>query len=103
MKSVLLLLLGAWYANDTATDFVNYLEPLLAANRDTYLSGPHTPDREQAALQFFDQHWAWLKSPQACGSTALRSAGVACIADRSRGGQWPWEAYYRDPIVNGHF
>ena len=103
VKSVLLLLLSAWYAKDTVTDFVNILEPLLAANRDTYLSGPHTPDRQQAALQFFDQHWTWLKSPEACGSSRLGSAGTACIADRSRGGTWPWEAYYRDPIVNNQF
>ena len=102
MKSVLLLLLGAWYANYTVTDFVDTLEPQLAANRDTYLSGPHTAARQQAALQYFDQQWAWLKSSQACGSKLLKSAGTACIADRSRGGQWPWEAYYRDPIAAGH-
>ena len=102
MKSVLLLLLGAWFSNVTTTDFVDGLEPLLAANRDIYLSGPHTVQRQQAALQYFDQEWAWLKSSQACGSRLLGSAGTACIADRSRRGNWPWESYYRDPIVNGH-
>jgi hypothetical protein len=102
MKSVLLLLLSAWYSKDTVTDFVNTLEPLLAANRDNYLAGPHTPARQQAALQYFDQNWVWLRSSQACGSRTLGSAGTACIADRSRTGTWPWEAYYRDPIANGH-
>ena len=103
MKSVLLLLLSAWYSKNTVTDLTNSLEPLLAANRDSYLSGPHTVARQQAALLYFDQQWAWLKSSQACGSRALGSAGTACIADRSRGGRWQWETYYRDPIANGHF
>ncbi len=103
MKSVLLLLLSAMFSHVAVTEFVDTLEPLLAANRDAYLAGPHTTTRKQAALQYFDQQWAWLKSSQACGSRVLGSAGVACIADRSRDGQWPWEVYYRDPIVNGHF
>ena len=101
MKSVLLLLLEAWFSNITVTEYTDNLEPLLAANRDAYLSGPHTPQRQQAALQYFDQQWLWLRSSQACGSRLLGSAGVACIADRSRTGRWPWESYYRDPIVNG--
>jgi hypothetical protein len=58
MKSVLLLLLSALYSKDTVTDFVNSVEPLLAANRDAYLAGAHTTDRQQAALQYFDQQWA---------------------------------------------
>ena len=102
VKSILLLLLSAWYSKDTVTDFVDNLEPLLAANRDIYLAGPHTTNRQQTALQYFDQQWVWLRSSQACGSRMLGSTGTACIADRSRGGTWPWEVYYRDPIVNGH-
>ena len=62
MKSVLLVLLSAWYSSVTVTDYVDNLEPVLAANRDAYLSGPHTLQRQQAALQYFDQQWAWLKS-----------------------------------------
>jgi hypothetical protein len=102
MKSVLLLMLGAMFASSTATDYVEYLEPLLAANRDAYLAGPHTPDRQAAALAYFDQQWRWLKSSQGCGSKLLGAAGVACLADRSRTGKWPWEYYYRDPIAAGH-
>jgi hypothetical protein len=100
MKSVLLLLLGAWFSNVAATEYADGLEPLLAANRDAYLAGPRTPQSQQAALQYFDQQWVWLQSSQACGSKLLGSAGVACIADRSRTGKWPWEEYYRDPIAN---
>ena len=99
MKSILVLLLSAWFSNITVTEFVDDLEPLLAANRDTYLAGPHTLQRQQAALQYFDQQWTWLKSSAACGSRLLGQAGQACISDRSRSGRWPWESYYRDPIV----
>ena len=102
MKTVLLLLLSSWYSHITTTDSVENLEPLLAASRDAYLSGPRTPQRQQVALQYFDQQWAWLKSSQACGSKLLGPAGAACIADRSPNGRWPWQTYYRDPIVNGH-
>ncbi|MBZ5581495.1 MAG: hypothetical protein LAQ30_04680 [Acidobacteriia bacterium] len=103
MKSVLLLLLGAWFSSISVTEYVDGLEPLLTTNRDVYLSGPRTPEKQRAALEYFDQQWAWLRSPQGCGSRLLGSAGAACLADRSRDGRWPWEVYYRDPIVNGHF
>src|ERR1041384_6852564 len=59
MKSVLLLLLSSWYSAQTATQFVDDLEPMLRANRDQYLAGPHTPVRQQAALAYFDDKWAW--------------------------------------------
>ena len=103
MKSMILMLLSAWYSNYTVTDIVDSLEAQLAANRDAYLAGPLTRARQDAALQYFDQQWAWLKSPAACGSRALGTAGKACISDRSRTGRWPWENFYRDPIVKGGF
>ncbi|MEO8594004.1 MAG: hypothetical protein ABI759_11845 [Candidatus Solibacter sp.] len=99
MKSVLLLWFAAWYSNVTVSQYVDSLEPLLAANRDAYLSGPHTLQRQTAALLYFDQSWAWLKSPAACGDRLLKQAGQSCIADRSRGGRWSWEVYYRDSIA----
>jgi hypothetical protein len=89
-----------WYSNITVTDYVDQLEPQLQANRDGYLSGPHTSDRYAAAIRYFNQQWVWLKSPAACGTRLLGSAGQNCVADRSRSGQWPWEAYYLDPIVS---
>src|SRR5437660_9730415 len=100
MKSVLVLWFSMWYSNITVTDFVDQLEPLLRANRDSYLTGPRTADRYAAAIQYFNQQWAWLNSPAACSSRLLGSAGQRCIAERSRSGPWPWEAYYLDPIVN---
>ena len=51
------MLLSAWYSSDTSIDLVNTIEPLLAANRDAYVAGPLTRQRQDAALQFFDQQW----------------------------------------------
>jgi hypothetical protein len=98
MRSVLLLLLSSWYSAQTATQFVDDLEPLLRASRDRYIGGPHTAKLQQAALAYFDAQWAWLHSSQACGSKMLGRAGKACLADRQRDGQWSWERWYRDPI-----
>src|SRR4051794_24630980 len=103
MRTILMLWLAASYANVTVTEYVDSMEPLLKMNRDTYLSGPHTPERRDAALQYFDQRWSYLQSSAACGEKILKAAGTACITDRSRDGRWPWERYYRDPILFGHF
>lgn len=103
MKSILLLWFSAYYGNLTTSQIVDDLERQLGANRDAYLSGPHTAARQQAYLQFFDDKWAWLQSSDACGSRLLGKAGTACLADRAPDGRWPWVRYYRDPIVNGHF
>jgi hypothetical protein len=100
MKSLLVLWLSAWFSSVTVSQYVDDLEPLLRANRDVYLGGPHTAVRRDAALRYFDQQWTWLKSSQACGSHLLGTAGQRCIDDRSRTGHWSWEAYYRDPIMN---
>jgi hypothetical protein len=100
MKSILVLWLSAWFSNVTVSQYVDDLEPMLRANRDAYLSGLHTPQSRNAALAYFDQQWSWLKSSQACGSHILVGrAGQSCIQDRSRTGPWPWELYYRDPIL----
>jgi hypothetical protein len=98
MRSVLLLLLSAWYAKQTTTQFVDDLETQLRLNRDQYIGGPHTPTRQKAALDYFDKSWNWLHSSQACGSKMLGSAGIGCLQDRHRDGQWSWERWYRDPI-----
>jgi hypothetical protein len=90
-----------WYANYTATDYVDSLEAMLRANRDTYLSGPHTLARRDAAIAYFDQQWRWLQSSQGCGNKMLGNAGRRCIVDRQRDGTWPWETYYRDPMISG--
>lgn len=103
MKSVLLLWFSAFYATLTTSQYVDDLERKLAVNRDTYLSGPRTPAAQKSALDYFDQQWKWLQSSDGCGSRLLGQAGVVCITDRQRTGRWPWETYYRDPIVTGHF
>ena len=100
MRSLLLLWFSAWFSNVTVTQYVDDLESMLRANRDAYLSGAHPAARRDAALKYFDQQWAWLKSSEGCGSRLLGPAGQRCIAERSRDGQWPWENYYRDPIAD---
>jgi hypothetical protein len=98
---ILMLLFTSVFSNPAASQYVNDMEPLLQANRDNYLSGPHTIASQQAALAFFDQHWTALRSSSGCGAGVLKDAGRKCIVDRSRTGQWPWEVYYRDPIIYG--
>ena len=101
MRSLILYWFSMWYANYTTSDYVDSLEALLQANRDNYLSGPRTAARRDAALAYFDQQWRWLRSSQGCGNRMLGGAGVRCLAERQRDGAWPWESYYRDPIVTG--
>jgi len=103
MKTVLMLWAAAFYSNVTVTEYADTTEVLLAANRNAYLAGPHTPALQAAALQYYDQQWAYFISPAECGEKLLGSAGVACITDRSPGGRFPWQYYYRDPIALGHF
>lgn len=87
-------------AKTATTQIVNGLEPLLRQNVDAYMAGPRTCADQAAALAAFDTAWLWLQSPAACGRPGYGSAGNRCITDRDRGGQWPWPAYYRDPIAN---
>jgi hypothetical protein len=82
------------------TQVVNDLEPILRQNVDGYLSGPRTPESQAAALQNFDQGWAYLVSAQACGNSQMGNPGKACISDRARGGQFDWHRLYRDPIAS---
>ena len=98
LKGVLLLFLSGWFSNLTSTQVVDDLERQLKANRDIYLGGPHTADRQAAALAFFDQKWNWLYSTEGCGSKLLGQSGIRCLQDRARNGNWPWETWYRDPI-----
>lgn len=82
------------------TTIVNQLEPLLNANKNSYLAGPGTCADQAAALSAFDSAWAWLQSTQACGNPQLGTPGQNCINDRAPGGQWDWTAMYRTPITN---
>lgn len=88
------------HAADTATtQIVNGLEPLLRANVAAFQSGAQTQCNQQIALASFDRSWQWLTSAAACGNGSYGSAGNRCISDRTRGGQWDWFSYYRDPIA----
>src|SRR5258708_1667203 len=97
---ILLMLVSAMNAKPVATELVNQTERFLQQNRDQYLAGPHDAAARDLALRAYDGQMAQLFSSDGCGSAVLGAAGRACIADRSRGGRWPWETYYRDPIAN---
>jgi hypothetical protein len=87
---------------DTATTLVvNGLAQQLANLVSAYQSEPNVSCADQrAALNAYDQAWAWLQSPQACGNPNYGAAGNRCISDRAPGGKYPWQTYYRDPIAN---
>ena len=99
MHTLIFFLLHSITAQQASTAYVNMLEPLLQRNRDAYLSGPHTAGRRREALASFDSWWVWLHSPESCGNPMMDDAGTACLSERERSGQWPWEKYYRDPII----
>jgi hypothetical protein len=93
------------------TAYVNELAPLLQANVDAFLAGPKTRESQIVALQTFDDAWAWLSGPQACGNPAMGEAGRNCISERGRNARPRWDACppegcqnwfeaFRDPIAN---
>jgi hypothetical protein len=97
-------LIGGLFAPDLtkiqATHIVDQIEaqvlkPMLA-NWQALPANQKTQTNQAAFLEVFDA--AWRKVQEGCSNPALGSAGVACIADRVRGGRWPWPEYYRDPI-----
>jgi hypothetical protein len=86
---------------DTATTLiVNGLATQLSNLDAAYLADPPSCASQRAALDAYDQSWAWLQSPAACGNPSYGSAGNRCISDRAPGGPVPWATYYRDPIAN---
>jgi hypothetical protein len=87
---------------DTATTLiVNGLATQLANLDAAYLAeNPPSCADQRAALDAYDQAWAWLQSPAACGNPSYGSAGNRCISDRAPNGIYPWQTYYRDPIAN---
>lgn len=81
-----------------STSIVNEAEPILAQNRDIFLSGPKTDEAKEYALGVFNQVWASVVA--SCGDQSLGNPGKACISDRQRGGKWDWFSYYYDPIAS---
>jgi len=87
---------------DTATTLiVNGLATQLANLDSAYFAeNPPSCADQRAALDAYDEAWAWLQSPAACGNPSYGRAGNACISDRAPGGKFPWATYYRTPIAN---
>lgn len=80
------------------TQIVDSVEPMMAENRDGYLSGPRTVSSQAQALANFDAGWEYVR--QHCGDATMGEPGKRCISERQRGGRWDWFALYRDPIAN---
>jgi hypothetical protein len=86
---------------DTATTLiVNGLAAQLQNLLNAYLAEPASCANQRAALDAYDQAWAWLQSPAACGNPTYGSAGNRCISDRAPTGPTPWQIYYRNPIAS---
>ncbi len=90
------------HAADTDTTLiVNNLAQQLSNLVAAYQAEPNPTCADQRhALDAYDNAWAWLQSPAACGGHNYGRAGNACISDRAPGGKYPWQTYYRDPIAN---
>lgn len=81
------------------TEIVNAVEPHLKENVQAYLALPvHYASAQALALANFDAGWAYVVSH--CNIPEMGNPGIACTADRQRGGQWDWFSYYRDPIAS---
>lgn len=87
-------------ADSATTAIVNGLGTQLSNLDSAYFSDPPSCASQRAALDAYDQAWAWLQSPAACGNPSYGSAGNRCVSDRAPGGKVPWQTYYRDPIAN---
>lgn len=87
---------------DTATTLiVNGLAQQLQNLLNAYMAEKNvTCGDQRAALDAYDNAWAWLQGPQACGAPNYGSAGNRCISDRAPNGKYPWQSYFRDPIAN---
>jgi hypothetical protein len=95
------------HQKEAASQLVDELEVQLQANLRAYQSSGRTRADQVVALANFDAAWAWLISPQGCGSPELGEPGRRCIAERQQGGSAPWcptatgcdwFVLYRDPI-----
>ncbi len=100
MHALIFFVLHGITTQQAASSYVDKVEPLLQRNRDAFLSGAHTPQRQKEALAVFDKWWTWLHSADGCGDPLMDEAGTACLAERERSGRWPWQKYYRDSIAS---
>jgi hypothetical protein len=83
------------------TEIANRWAQQMGNLTNAYLSEPSPTCADQrAALDAFDQAWAWLQSSVACGNPSYGAAGLACIADRAPGGKFDATRANRDPIAN---
>ena len=83
------------------TEIVNEWAQQMGNLTNAYLAEPSPTCADQrAALDAFDQAWAWLQSSAGCGNPSYGASGLACISDRAPGGKYDATRANRDPIAN---
>lgn len=90
---------ATYFAQASATThIVDEAETLLKNNLNAWNeSNKYLSERSQALSNF---NAIWNQVVSACSNSGYGDPGVACIADRSRGGRWDWFEYYYDPIAS---
>jgi len=79
---------------DAVVAIVNRYEAQFKQNLASYQGGERNITRQTEALQQFDTLWSQMKTEL----SNYGSEGSTAWTTRQRGGQYPWEVYYRDPI-----
>jgi hypothetical protein len=79
---------------DKVVDIVNWYEAQMQENLASYQGGERNITRQTAALQQFDTLWSEMQTEL----SSYGGEGSIAWTTRQRGGQYPWEVYYRDPI-----
>lgn len=83
---------------EQATAIVDYAEAAMIRVRDDYLGEPNrTRTMQQTALADYDRWWAWMV--ESLSDPGLGRYGSTAVSERSPGGRWPYQVWYRDPIA----
>lgn len=80
-----------------ATQITNEYESLMQQNLAAWEASGHTTSEKAQALANFDG--LWHDFVRTVSDPALGDPGSRAVPERSRGGQWDWASYYRDPIA----
>lgn len=80
------------------TAAVNQGEAYMKANLTAWQASSKSLANQVQALQNYDNAWAAIV--KFCGQPSEGSPGQRCISERSPGGIYPYQTWYRDPIAN---
>jgi hypothetical protein len=80
------------------TAAVNQGEAYMKQNLAAWNASSKSLANQQQALQNYDAAWSAIL--KFCGQASEGSPGERCISERSPGGIYPYQTWYRDPIAN---